>query len=769
MPLPLPRFPPLSPRLLASLALVAFSLLLGLLQGEVALGAGRAAGVLSRVQGVGEKGGRGMRGAVEPAAFNATSSAAIPKSTSSSLATAPPPLPTASRTLRPSSIEAPQTTPVVVPSLAAFGAVKVEEVDPFPDPFPLPLPLPSSLPAQSTSPALARLHAHLHNDHHSKRSKRSKRSTDPWGSIDGALGLPLEEAAEDKEREADDAAEGEGEGEVERLFEVEGVKDVEGRTLVVTEKCAGAVSRPLLYLSRLTLSSVALLLLESYLLLLSLLALWLPSPSSFLAASLSRLAQLFWAIAAPRLIRRTHSLFHRTISLPTATCGRPSGALLSTRGWRRFLLLADNDLERSKELSGDDLRSVVRRSVLLFAAPWVVGFQAVLLYTLSTYPFLPSQRSSDFLLSRTYFGLLLTLTVFFPILLVGIEGAARTKGIGRKVVGLVLALMGSGVEGGMVVWLFTKELFRDLLRTFPFLLFLFILAFISLTALLGVGTWELWMVWREWKTGRGEVRGLPLAHPHPPIGAPSSLVPFRTPHTPYTPLSLRTLPLRRRSLSRAPSTASPAPTPVSAPQAARRPTLLRVRTDLDGVVPRFEERKNIVAVQASVRSSSISTAPGVADEEKRCEEQDEDKDKEDDLVLLPVQPIPIALPSPLRPLPAARPPRSPAPEGMASRWSASASSPSHTRSSAFSLLASNARRLTSTFPRLDTLSPLSDSRDLPDAPPPAHAAGMGSRWSETTASTSAETARVGAGGGKAVERSSGGTERTVMSVVAEEE
>lgn len=64
-----------------------------------------------------------------------------------------------------------------------------------------------------------------------------RRHVDSWGSIDGALG-PDNEGSR-----GGDAGNGSGDGEDvnDEFFEVEGVKDVRGRVLVVSKSCAGAM------------------------------------------------------------------------------------------------------------------------------------------------------------------------------------------------------------------------------------------------------------------------------------------------------------------------------------------------------------------------------------------------------------------------------------------------------------------------------------------------------------------------------------------------
>ncbi|GAA5896251.1 hypothetical protein JCM6882_008532 [Rhodosporidiobolus microsporus] len=395
-----------------------------------------------------------------------------------------------------------------------------------------------------------------------------KRHVDAWGDIDGALSPSSE-----------DGGEGDGGGD-EELFEVEGVEDVEGRGLVVSRRCAGVIARPLLYLTRLRLTTLALVLLEVYLLALTLWGVRVASvPHLVAAVGVGRGAAVGWALFAPLSLSSHHTLFHQLVNAPSSACAA-SGALIAgfwgkeirlhvaiavveavvwvagmgggwllakTLRWETFRLVG---ADRAKLRSHN--RSLAMRAVLLSTGVWVVGYQSIWLHTLRTYPWPPSLPSSTaFLFTRTYFALLVALTVLVPfVLLLGWLGEKRR---------CVWCLAGFeavvGIVTGHAGWLLSRVVFVETLSAFSFLTFLSAMAVVVLSKALFVGGWSLWEFVQERKAGKKGIASFTVewidepAHAEPKSPSSTGLV-----EVVVTPSSRSST--RRRSLSFAPSVRS---------------------------------------------------------------------------------------------------------------------------------------------------------------------------------------------------------------------
>ncbi|GAA6003418.1 hypothetical protein JCM10207_000325 [Rhodosporidiobolus poonsookiae] len=632
------------------------------------------------------------------------------------------------------------------------------------DPRPLPFLRLHPRSPHASHPRARRRRSSLRHRPTSPRPSRTKRHVDAWGSIDGALGP-------DAEFEAEQAPAQEGDGERREFFEVDGVED----------------ARPMLYLSRLRLASLALVALEVYLFLCTVWGLAGASVPVLVAVGGGRVAALGWGIAAPLSLAHFHRLFHATIEAPSSACAE-SGALIAGFWGREIKLgvayavvqgavlvgsvavgarLGKVLRWESFKLTGADRRAALSharsqlfRLAVVSSAFWIMGYQAIWLHTLSSYPW-PSAISAlhPAVLTKPYRALLIFVTAAVVPLLVGGWVAERRKS--RWGMAAFVALVG-GMEAH-AGWLLTRALYLETLHAFPFLTFLsatavVVLAFLLVTVVDWIGdaassssstsssdsrTPSLVVAAADEVVLHIDSRPSERAHSRrnsargslasssssnsgssassssrstttsrsdafsAPTSTSSTLPSSSFPSTPTSTPARLTL-HERRLLPHSSAGSSPSPGP------------LAVRTDFTGLLPSYSERKGVVAVQVPTRDErgragaravekvEVLSLPlphnGGAEGVEEAEEEGElpvagRASFASDSSRSSLQPAPIAVPPP-------------APVPPASRWSATTAAPSS--------------RATSTA----TVRP-----PLVVAAPPA----VGSRWSDTTATATTAT------------------------------
>ncbi|GAA5979822.1 hypothetical protein JCM11641_002704 [Rhodosporidiobolus odoratus] len=576
------------------------------------------------------------------------------------------------------------------------------------------------------------------------RSSR-KRHVDDWGSIDDALSSGS--SYSNGEGNDTSTSEGTGQGGADDFFQVLGVEDVDGRTLVVSTQCTGAMARPLLFLHRLSLVSLLLILFELWLVGIAVLGVWNGSVPHLIAVTVLRLVLVGWAIASPVSLTHYHDLFHSLLlshcaesgeiiagfwdvefkiqvaiavlqAVMLGVVGRGGWGVAKTLRWQTFRTVgADPSKTRSHN------RSLAFKVGVLVAGGWVIGFQSLWLHTLLTYPWPTSLVSHHPMLHSTPYRIIFTvLTASFPFLLLFGWVAERKKSWKMTAGFCVLVL---GVEAH-AAWVLSRGVYKETLHAFPFLTFLSAASVSFLTTLEVLAGWSCWEFWVERQRGGSRKRGagglggrgregliavrwisssstlVGSDHRHSTItvAQPSSggaklgedklAGGEKAPEhiaiavlLSSTSTSASSLPhgsdafstnqsLRRRSLSlslsasssaaRTPSIASILPSlssiaspPTSAlqqarPPLSRRPTLLErrnpsssgystaetsphvvleVRTNFEGVLPKYAEVKNVVAIQdMETRTSSDQDVDAVRSRSSEGEAQQEDERKD---------------------------------------------------------------------------------------------------------------------------------------------
>ncbi|GAA5913454.1 hypothetical protein JCM5296_003637 [Sporobolomyces johnsonii] len=294
------------------------------------------------------------------------------------------------------------------------------------------------------------------------RGARGHRSVDDWGDMDGTLeGFPSN-------------ASGQGGSHSERnemLFEVEGVKDGQGRTLVVTEACAEAMAKPLLYISRLYIEALSLLFYELWILMLCLSSVWAASTPHLVAVVVARAAGLGFGIYQPT---QTASLRRQFQSIASAACS-VSGTRLPGF-WESAV--------------GFEVAFAVIEGVALVLTAglgWRVA-KSIWLDTLISNPWPSSWRSQySGLLSLGYKIFLGIITgLLAPLLVLG-WWAERT----RSWKWMAVFEVGVAAVAGHAVFLLTQGIWTATLVSFKFLLFLSTMAIVVLAGTFFVGARSL--------------------------------------------------------------------------------------------------------------------------------------------------------------------------------------------------------------------------------------------------------------------------------------